>query len=143
MLAGASLLALAAVWTDVTRREIPHWLSVGLASLWLCAALAVPEALGGKPLAGLACGGVALAVGFVLHAFGWLGGGDGKLLAVLAMWLGPTDVGLALLATSAIGLLLAVSALARPAGDLRRRGIPYGLAIAPPAATLLVARAVS
>ena len=143
LLGGAAVLALAAVWTDVKRREIPHWLLAALASFWLCAALAAPEALGGRPLAGLACGAVALVVGFVLHALGWLGGGDGKLLAVLAMWLGPADMGLALLATSALGLLLAVPTLVHRAGDWRRRGIPYGLAISPPAATLLVARAVS
>lgn len=143
LLAGAAAFALAAVWTDARRREIPHWILGGLVSLWLGAALAAPEVLGAKPLAGLVCGAAALAGGFVLHALGWLGGGDGKLLAVLAMWLGPADVGLALLATSALGLLLAMIALGRRAGDWRRRGIPYGIAISPPAATLLVARAVS
>lgn len=142
LLVWAAALAFVAVWTDARRREIPHWLLGGLACLWLCAALLAPEALDGKPLAGLACGGVALILGFVLHALGWLGGGDGKLLAVLAMWLGPADVGLALLATSALGLLLTVFTLAR-CGDWRQRGIPYGIAISPPAATLLVARAVS
>src|SRR5882724_7850677 len=29
-----------------------------------------------------------LVVSFVLFAFGWMGGGDGKLLAVTALWLG-------------------------------------------------------
>lgn len=143
LLVCAAALAFVAVWTDVKRREIPHWLLGGLACLWLCAALFTPGALGGEPLAGLACGGLALIVGFVLYALGWLGGGDGKLLALLAMWLGPADVGLALLATGALGLLLAVCTLLRRGGDWRRRGVPFGLAISPPAATLLVARAVS
>lgn len=143
MLAGASLLAFTAVWTDVKRREIPHWLVGGLVLLWLCAALVAPEALGAEPLVGLACGAVALVFGFALHALGWLGGGDGKLLAVLAMWLGPADVDLALLATSALGLLLALVAFLRRQGDWHRRGIPFGVAISPPAATLLVARAIA
>ena len=143
LLVCAAAFAFVAVWTDVKRREIPHWLLGGLACLWLCAALFAPAALGGEPLAGLACGALALLLGFVLYALGWLGGGDGKLLAVLAMWLGPADVGLALLATSALGLLLTVCTLVRREGDWRRRGVPYGLAISPPAATLLVARAVA
>lgn len=142
LLVCAAALAFAAVWTDAKRREIPHWLLGGLALLWLCAALFAPATLGGEPLAGLACGALALLLGFVLYALGWLGGGDGKLLAVLAMWLGPADVGLALLATSALGLLLATFTLVRR-GDWRQLGIPYGIAISPPAATLLVARAVS
>lgn len=143
LLVCAAAFAFVAVWTDVKRREIPHWLLGGLACLWLCAALFAPAALGGEPLAGLACGASALLLGFVLYALGWLGGGDGKLLAVLAMWLGPADVGLALLATSALGLLLTVCTLMRREGDWRQRGVPYGLAISPPAATLLVARAVA
>lgn len=143
LLVGAAAFAFVAVWTDVKRREIPHWALGSLAGLWLCAALFAPAALGGEPLAGLMCGALALLLGFVLYALGWLGGGDGKLLAVLAMWLGPADVGLALLATSALGLLLTVCTLVYRGGDWRRRGVPYGLAISPPAATLLVARAVA
>lgn len=143
LLVCAAALAFVAVWTDVKRREIPHWLLGGLACLWLGAALFAPAAVGGEPLAGLVCGASALLLGFVLYALGWLGGGDGKLLAVLAMWLGPADVGLALLATSALGLLLTVCTLVYREGDWRQRGVPYGLAISPPAATLLVARAVA
>ena len=143
LLVGAAAFAFVAVWTDVKRREIPHWALGSLAGLWLCAALFTPAALGGEPLGGLVCGALALLLGFVLYALGWLGGGDGKLLAVLSMWLGPADVGLALLATSALGLLLTVCTLVYRGGDWRRRGVPYGLAISPPAATLLVARAVA
>ena len=89
-----ALLALAAVWTDLTRREIPHWIPAGLALFWLAAVLLEPRALNAAPINGLACGAGGLALGFVLHALGWLGGGDGKLLAVLALWLGPADLGL-------------------------------------------------
>ena len=142
-LLGSALLALAAVWTDLSRREIPHWILAGMALLWLAAAWLEPQALSAAPLAGLACGVGGLALGFVFHALGWLGGGDGKLLAVLALWLGPGDLGLALLAAGALALLLALAALARPNGALRRRGLPCALAIAPPAATLMAARALA
>lgn len=139
-----ALLALAAVWTDLARREIPHWIPAGLALFWLAAALLEPRALNAAPISGLACGAGGLALGFALHALGWLGGGDGKLLAVLAMWLGPADWGLALLATGVLGLFLVLAALPQCAGEeLRRRGIPCALAIAPPAAALLAVRAVA
>ena len=79
--------------------------------------------------------------GFGFHALGWLGGGDGKLLATLALWLGPTHLGLWLLGTATIGLALAMTALAFRNGDFRTRGIPFAWAMVPPAAMLLLSRA--
>ena len=142
LLGGASL-ALVAVWTDVRCREVPNWIVSALVALWLVAVFFAPDTLGGAPLAGLACGLIALAFGMALFALGWLGGGDGKLLSALALWLGPSDIGLALLATAALGLLLTVPTLIRKTSEWRRQGIPYALAISPPAATLLAVRAVS
>ena len=84
---------------------------------------------------------MALAVGYLFFRAGWLGGGDGKLLGVLALWLGPNDVGLWLLATAVLGLLLVVLALIRPGGDFRARGIPFAWAMVPPASALLLSRA--
>ncbi len=137
------LVSLVAVWTDVKHREVPHWVVAALVVLWVFAAIMAPEALGGAPLAGIACGAAALAVGFCLHNLGWLGGGDGKLLAALAMWLGPADLGLALLATGLFGLALALPALSRRSTLFRDRGIPYACAITPPAAAILAVRAVA
>ncbi|MCY3819777.1 MAG: prepilin peptidase [Gammaproteobacteria bacterium] len=137
------LVSLVAVWTDVKHREVPHWIVGALVALWAVAAVVAPEALGAAPLTGLVCGATALAVGFFLHALGWLGGGDGKLLAALALWLGPADLGFALLATGLIGLVLALPALLRRPASFRDRGIPYACAIAPPAAAILAVRAVA
>ena len=134
-------LALVAVWTDLKRREIPHWIIGGLVLSWLVAATLEPQAINAKPLASVACGLAALLLGFVMHAFGWLGGGDGKLLAALALWLGPADVGWALVCTGMVGGLLALFALARR-DSWRQRGIPCAVAISPPAAALLLIRAV-
>ena len=134
--------ALSAVWTDVKRREVPHWIIGGLVAAWLAAATLEPEALAARPLASVGCGLLALLLGFVLHALGWLGGGDGKLLAALALWLGPADIGLALLGTGLLGGLLVLLALARRK-SWQHRELPCAVAIVPPAATLLVARAVA
>ena len=135
-------LALVAVWTDLKRREIPHWVVGGIVLSWLAAALLAPEAINAHRIASVACGLAGLLVGFVLHALGWLGGGDGKLLAALALWLGPSDVGLALVCTGVVGAMLTLLALARW-NDWRQRGVPYAVAIAPPAAVLLVFRTIA
>ena len=142
-LCGSCLLALTAMYTDALRREIPDWLVIGSVLLWTAAAWLAPSALNAVPSEALACGAGGLAAGYGFHALGWLGGGDGKLLATLALWLGPKDLGLWLLGTALLGLLLALVAIARPAGDLRARGIPFAWAMAPPAVTLLLARAVA
>lgn len=137
------LVSLVAMWTDVKHREVPHWIIGTLIALWVPVAVFAPEALNGDPAMGIVCGAVALFVGFVLHTLGWLGGGDGKLLAALAMWLGPADLGPALLATGAFGLLLALPALLRASALFRDRGVPYACAIAPPAAAILAFRAMA
>ena len=135
-------VALAAVWTDLKRREVPHWIIGGLVTSWLAAATLEPEAIDASPAASVACGLAGLLLGFILHALGWLGGGDGKLLAALALWLGPADVGLALLCTGLVGGLLVLLALARR-DRWQHRELPCAVAIVPPAATLLIARAVA
>jgi prepilin peptidase CpaA len=86
----------------------------------------------------LLSGGIALALGMVAFARGWVGGGDAKLLAAVALWAG-TDLLLPLLVvTSAFGAVLALSLLwmrqlAWP-GCLPALApgapIPYGVAIA-------------
>lgn len=137
----AALLA-ATAWTDWQRRQVPHWILVALLVVWCLSTVLNPTVLGGTPLAGLLCGVAGLAVGFGLYVRGWLGGGDGKLLGVVALWLGPQDLGFALLAAAALLLLLLTPAFAVAGGSCRSRGIPFACALAPPAAVLLVARAI-
>lgn len=140
-LLGAAAVATATLYTDAKRREVPHRLVVGLAALWLTVALLSPEAMGASASQALVCGAGALAVGYVAYLLGGLGAGDGKLLGVLALWMGPCDLGLWLLGTAALGSALILVALSWPGGDFRTRGLPFAWAMAPPAATLLVARA--
>ncbi len=141
-LSAAVALALAAVWTDWRRREVPHWTVAGLFGAWLLAVVLAPGTLGFEPWTGLLCGAIGLAVGLVCHGFGWLGGGDAKLLGVLALWLGPRDLPLAFLGIALCGLALLLAAWVAPDGDFRRRGIPFACAIVPPTVALLVARVV-
>ena len=91
-------------------------------------------------------------IGAFMFARGWMGGGDVKLLAALALWAGPTHFPTLILVTSAAGGVLALIAympgraamLSWVALNLRialalpeaprsasgRRTIPYGVAIA-------------
>lgn len=139
-LGACAALVAASAWTDWRRREIPHAFLIAMLALWVLAAFAAPGALGAAPLAGLVCGGVALLLGYAMYAFGAFGGGDGKLLAAAALWLGPGDIGLALLGAAALLLAFRVRAFAAGAGALRSRGIPFACALAPPTAALLLHR---
>lgn len=134
-------LAVAAMWTDWRRRDVPHVIVLGLAGLWCVAAVAAPAALGGRPVAALICAAATLGVGFLLFLPGWLGGGDGKLAAALALWLGPQDMALALVASAVLLALLMAPAFAGFAPAFRARGIPFACAVVPPCAALLAARA--
>ena len=128
------------MWQDWRSRQVPHWTVVGLLTLWLVLVLTAPERLGFGPWAGLLCGGAALALGMLCYALGWWGAGDAKLLAVLALWVGPDDLPAALAGTAAVGLVLLAAALAVPRGDFRKRGLPFAAALVVPAATVLAAR---
>lgn len=88
---------------------------------------------------------VILALGVAAFAFGVMGGGDGKLAAATALWIGPAALPAYLLHTALIGGVLALAILALRARPLPRslrrrrwlrrlhapgRGIPYGIALA-------------
>jgi prepilin peptidase CpaA len=148
LLSAFPLVLIAAAIKDATTMTITNW--IPLAALGLFLALA-PVKL---PLAelgahGLVAGG-ALLLGFAMFSFNWVGGGDAKLLAAAALWLGWSAMPEFLLWTAlaggglSLGLMLArraalylpfvapfasgegaVARLLSPKGD-----IPYGLAIA-------------
>ena len=128
---------------DLTTMRIRNGLVLGLLAAYAILA----------PLAGFADGemawSVAIAAGilvvcFVFFAFGWMGGGDVKLLAVTALWLGPDHTPAFLVYTALFGgaLTLAVLRLrlvglpeflgnrpwiARLQSD--QSGVPYGVAV--------------
>nr|WP_314262641.1 prepilin peptidase [uncultured Devosia sp.] len=94
----------------------------------------------------LAAGGLALAIGFTLFAFGWIGGGDAKFAAATALWIGWGIGGLQYVVYAGLlggGLTLLILAFRNlplmpiMAGHAwlerlhdRKSGVPYGIALA-------------
>jgi prepilin peptidase CpaA len=138
-------LVIIAALTDATSFTIPNRISLLLLVIYLPASLLL-----GRPLTEIgvevAVGVVALVVGMAMFAAGWIGGGDAKLFAVCALWLGLRGAPSFLLVTAIAGGGLAVlllnarssmlrtyfaagpawlARLATPGGD-----VPYGVAIA-------------
>lgn len=92
----------------------------------------------------LAAGGLVLAIGFALFALGIVGGGDAKLAAAIALWIGfpqllPWAMGTALIGGLVALALLALRGLPLPDTLARqdwmrrlhdpRSGVPYGVAL--------------
>jgi prepilin peptidase CpaA len=148
LLAAFPLLVLVAAVKDATTYTIPNWISLALLAAFVPAAAAgwfaeVPLSVIG------ACVGVgfaALLVGMAMFAFGWIGGGDAKLLAACALWLGWSGLAPFLFWTTiAGGVMAAVLLVARRHGAQfvgggapmwvarlldREAAVPYGVAIA-------------
>ncbi len=137
--------AIAAALSDATTFTIPNRLTIALAAAFFPVALIL-----GLPAATIgacaAVGVLALVVGIGFFAMNWCGGGDAKLLAACALWLGLPAMLPFLFATSVVGGLLALTlVVARksmlvalvPSGPawLGRllqptEALPYGVAIA-------------
>ena len=139
-------LVLTAAVKDLTSYTIPNWISLALLAAFAPAAGLAWAA--GAPLPELAAcvgvGAAALLAGIAMFTFGWIGGGDAKLMAASALWLGWSALAPFLLWTAmaggmlSIGLMIARRSTAggpQPetwAGRLMTRGepVPYGVAIA-------------
>ena len=130
----------AAVVTDLVGRWIPDSVPLALLLLFVLYTLTIGHLA--SVWAHIAVGGGLLGVGFSLFAFGGLGGGDGKLMAVAGLWIGPHDLTLFLIGLGLISLCLALFALL-PFDSTRRlrANLPFAVAIAPPAIVLLALRA--
>lgn len=144
-----ALLLAAAGW-DLASFTIPNAIPAALAMMFLILAAFAglsPAELGWHFLAG----GVGLAAGFTLFALGYIGGGDAKLFAAVALLLGVHDATAYALISAVLGggltlgLLLVRQVplpqfLAQP-WILRlhdpREGVPYGVALAAGAFVLL------
>ena len=138
-------LMIIAALTDVTSFTIPNRIPILLALAYLFAALALR-----RPLAEigvhLAIGAAALAMAMGAFAAGWIGGGDGKLFAAAALWLGWPAAPTFLIYTSLFGGGLAFLLLNARSDSLRPmfagaptwlerlatpgQAVPYGVAIA-------------
>lgn len=151
---GSLCLAAASIWAgmmDLTTMKIRNEIVIFLFAAY--AALA--------PLAGFSLGSIGLsflvalcvmACMFVFFGFGWIGGGDAKLIPAIALWLGA-DHTLSYVFITAVfgGLLTLVVLLFRkfplPAVLVEipwiarlhsiEKGVPYGVAIAASALAIL------
>jgi prepilin peptidase CpaA len=144
-----ALIAFAAS-SDLLTMTISNRISLALAAGFLLLAL-----LSGTSLAivgmHLAAAAVVLTIGFTCFAFGWIGGGDAKLAAAIALWFGFDYLLEYLVYASLFGgaltmiliqfrLLPLPAMLARQQWILRLHekggGVPYGIALA--AAALVI-----
>jgi len=138
-------LAIFAGMRDATTFTIPNWISLAIFGAFYPAALLLgmsPAEIGISTLIGVG----ALVAGMGMFAAGWIGGGDAKLFAASALWIGWSALFPFLAVTALAGgglavmLMLARSMWLRPittgmtgwVGRLATPGenVPYGVAIA-------------
>lgn len=133
---------------DLVSYRIPNWVSLALLAGFVptaLLALAAGVTIGALGL-NLAVGAAALALGMVMWSLRWIGGGDAKLFAAAALWLGWPAAGTYLAVTALAGGALSILLLQMRAPILRRyvlagpawlarlaepgESVPYGVAIA-------------
>jgi prepilin peptidase CpaA len=141
MLVGAVMIAAATY--DVLTLTIPNWISLVLIALFpllaLAAGLSWPE-IGWHAAIGV----IALSAGIAAFAFGIVGGGDAKLFAAVALYMGPLAIAPYVLAVAIAGGVLAMLFMVLHAPRIeewtrhlpvlthivsRGLAIPYGVAI--------------
>jgi prepilin peptidase CpaA len=138
-----ALMALSASM-DLLTYTIPNRICAGLALGYFV--LAAPLGVSAVDvLLNLSCGLAILALVFVMFNLGWLGGGDAKLAAATAVWLGWSsilDYGVAAAICGGVLTLIILGArmaplppgLGRLAWVARlhdcKSGVPYGIALA-------------
>jgi len=145
-----ALLATAAAF-DLASFTIPNRLSLALVLAFGLFALAAHFSLA-VFLLHLLAGFIALVLGFALFTRGYIGGGDAKFFAAVALWLGLHDLLAFTLVASLLGGLLTLALLSLrqlplPANLARlgwilklheeSSGIPYGVALAAGALVIL------
>lgn len=139
------VLLIAGALSDAATYTIPNRISLALILLFPVTALAL-----GLPLAtiglNLAVGVAGLLIGMLMFGLRWIGGGDAKLFAASALWLGLTPALSFMAYTALAGGALAVGLLALRSAPVRAlvpqgpawferlskpgESVPYGLAIA-------------
>lgn len=142
---GAAMVGAGAM--DLLTMKIRNWLVLALLASYVVLAPAAGLDLltiGWSVVTAL----VVLLCTFLLFALGWIGGGDAKLAAVTALWLGAGQIqdyifytalfggGLSMILLSFRTLKLPLIGRASPwitRLHMRETGVPYGMAMAPAA----------
>ena len=110
--------------TDIERRIIPNSiLLAGAIAGFLLVAATDPSSLPERLTAGLAAGGLLLAIGLAYPK--GMGMGDVKLAAVIGLYLGRA-VAPAMLIALAVGALVGVAMMLRDGAEARKRAVPFG-----------------
>ena len=138
----ACALFVASVVCDLRSRRIPNAIPLALLALFVLHAVLAGGGAGGSPRADFMLGAVFLVAGFTLHLGGWMGAGDGKLMAVAGAWVGMDGLVQFLAGLAAASFTLCLFALL-PFDRTRRmrRNLPFAVAIAPPAIVAVIPRA--
>lgn len=140
----ACALFAASVVSDLGWRKVPNTFVLVLLGLFAVHALSGSVGSAAALWTHLAIGAAFLAAGFALYLTGGFGAGDGKLIAVAVLWIGPADLGHYLFGLAACAFSLCVVALLPFERTRRlRRDLPFAVAIAPPAVAVMVPRALS
>jgi prepilin peptidase CpaA len=133
-----------AAFSDLRHYLIPNRIPVLIAAAYAVIASALPLTF---VIGGFLTGLAVLALGMLVFARGWMGGGDVKLMAAVALWAGPSFLPVFGLVTSISGALLALIMLSparrmlpAPSADALeltgadgtavRQPMPFGVAIA-------------
>jgi prepilin peptidase CpaA len=145
------LLLIAAAGWDLASYTIPNFLQGALIGAFILFAFSSPMTTT-QFSQHLIAGGLGLALGFTVFAFGYVGGGDAKLFTCIALWFGLGDIADFALAASIFGGVLTLglltfrklplpAALTSQGWILRlhdeKAGIPYGTALAAGAFAIL------
>jgi len=138
-----SFLMIFSIIYDALTMRIPNWISAALAASYIvCAVYTQQPVL--TILSNFAVAFAILACTFLLFARGIIGGGDGKLIAAVALWFGWSEQLLAyILIAGVLGGALSIAALCSrniaaffphpswaPVWMVKNgHGVPYGMAL--------------
>ena len=138
-----ALMAFAAS-SDLLTMTISNRISIALVVGFLCLAVAVQMPMD-EVLMSLGCGFGILMLTFAMFCVGWIGGGDAKLAAATAVWLGwgqLLDYGMIASALGGLLTLIIIQVRRWPLPQIMLRqtwiarlhdqksGVPYGIALA-------------
>jgi len=115
---------LMASFKDATTMTIPNWISLALITGFF---VIIPFVWPGWTEFGthMLVGATFFLAGFAMFAFGWLGGGDAKLMAATALWWQWPDAIIYVLYTTIIGAGLAIALM------IGRKYIPVRILTSP------------